>query len=85
MIVDDGWQTLDSKRGYAFTGDWKPERIPEMKRFVDAVHERGMKILLWYAMSLVGERSESGRSGRLAPRGAPRRCTTISIPSRPWC
>jgi alpha-galactosidase len=57
IIVDDGWQTLDSRRGYAFTGDWEPERIPAMREFVDAVHERGMKILLWYAMPLVGENS----------------------------
>jgi alpha-galactosidase len=58
IIVDDGWQTLDNRRGYAFTGDWRPERIPEMRDFVDHVHQRGMKVLLWYAMSLVGERSE---------------------------
>jgi len=58
IIVDDGWQTLDSRRGYAFTGDWEPERIPDMKGFVDAVHERQMKVLLWYAMSLVGEQAE---------------------------
>lgn len=59
IIVDDGWQTLDSQRGYAYTGDWKPERIPDMKGFVDAVHDRGQKVLLWYAMSLVGEQSEA--------------------------
>jgi hypothetical protein len=58
IIVDDGWQTLDSRRGYAFTGDWEPERIPAMVEFVDDVHERGMKILLWYAMPLVGENSK---------------------------
>jgi len=57
IIVDDGWQTLDSQRGYAFTGDWRPERIPGMEGFVDGVHERGMKVLLWYAMSLMGERA----------------------------
>jgi len=57
IIVDDGWQTLDSQRGYAFTGDWEPERIPEMREFVDGVHERGMKLLLWYSMPLVGENS----------------------------
>ena len=34
IIVDDGWQTLDTKRGYAYTGDWKPERMPDMKDFV---------------------------------------------------
>lgn len=57
IIVDDGWQTLDSRRGYAFTGDWEPERIPRMREFVEGVHDRGMKILLWYAMPLVGENS----------------------------
>ena len=57
IIIDDGWQTLDSQRGYAFTGDWEPVRIPDMREFVDGVHERGMKLLLWYSMPLVGENS----------------------------
>ncbi|NOR88547.1 MAG: alpha-galactosidase, partial [Bacteroidales bacterium] len=34
LIVDDGWQTMDNKRGYAYTGDWEPDRIPDMKGFV---------------------------------------------------
>jgi len=58
LIVDDGWQTLDSHRGYAYTGDWRPERIPAMRDFVDGVHARGMRILLWYALPFVGERSQ---------------------------
>jgi len=36
IIVDDGWQTLDSARGYAYTGDWQPERMPDMKGFGSA-------------------------------------------------
>jgi alpha-galactosidase len=59
VIVDDGWQTLDNQRGYRFTGDWKPERIPDMKGFVEAVHELGMKFMLWYSVPLVGEESEA--------------------------
>lgn len=59
VIVDDGWQTLDSQRGYAYTGDWKPVRIGDMKNFVDRVHGLGMKFLLWYSVSLVGEKSET--------------------------
>jgi len=58
IIIDDGWQTLDSNRGYAFAGDWEPERIPDMEGFVRAVHGRGMELLLWYAVPLVGERSK---------------------------
>ncbi len=57
VIIDDGWQTLDSGRGYAYTGDWRPERIPQMKRFVDAVHDLDMKFVLWYAMPFIGEKS----------------------------
>ncbi|MFH6602840.1 glycoside hydrolase family 36 protein [Maribacter algicola] len=59
IIVDDGWQTLDSNRGYAYTGDWEPERIPEMKEFVKAVHEIGMKFILWYGVPFVGEKSKA--------------------------
>lgn len=59
IIVDDGWQTLDSKRGYAYTGDWLPERIPDMKEFVEDIHGLGMKFLLWYSVPLVGEKSEA--------------------------
>ncbi len=59
IIVDDGWQTLDGNRGYAYTGDWKPERIPEMKEFVKAVHDLDMKFILWYAVPFVGEKSKA--------------------------
>ena len=59
VIIDDGWQTLDNQRGYRFTGDWKPERIPDMKGFVDSVHDLGMKFMLWYSVPLVGEESEN--------------------------
>ena len=59
IIIDDGWQTLDGNRGYAYTGDWEPERIPEMKEFVKAVHDLDMKFILWYAVPFVGEKSKA--------------------------
>ncbi|HXU80274.1 MAG TPA: glycoside hydrolase family 36 protein [Polyangia bacterium] len=58
IIVDDGWQTMDTGRGYAFTGDWKPERIPDMKGFVDGCHKLGVKVLLWYAVPFVGKNAQ---------------------------
>ena len=61
VIVDDGWQTLDSSRGYAFTGDWKPERIPEMKRFVDGIHALKQKFILWYSVPMAGEKSAAAK------------------------
>ncbi|MCD4730634.1 MAG: alpha-galactosidase [Bacteroidales bacterium] len=57
VIVDDGWQTMDNKRGYAYTGDWIPERIGNMKAFVDSLHAFDMKILLWYSLPFIGEKA----------------------------
>ncbi len=59
IIVDDGWQTMDDKRGYAFTGDWQPDRIPDMKGFVDQVHDLDMKFLLWYSVPFIGKNAEN--------------------------
>jgi len=59
VIVDDGWQTLESSRGYAFCGDWKPERLPEMRAHVARVHALGMKYILWYLVLFIGEKSEA--------------------------
>lgn len=59
VIIDDGWQTSDSSRGYAYTGDWKPERIPDMAGWVQRIHDQGMQALLWYALPFVGARAEN--------------------------
>ena len=59
IIVDDGWQTLDSRRGYAFTGDWQPERIPDMRGFIARCHDAGMKVMLWYAVPFMGRNAHS--------------------------
>lgn len=40
IIVDDGWQTQDTGRGYPFTGDWEPVRLGDVNRFVDALTNR---------------------------------------------
>lgn len=59
LIVDDGWQTMDDQRGYRFTGDWRPDRIGDMKSFVDRVHELDVKFLLWYSLPFIGENAEN--------------------------
>lgn len=61
VIVDDGWQTEDNSRGYAFCGDWKvsKKKIPDMKKFVDSVHDLGMKFVLWFSVPFVGFESEN--------------------------
>ncbi|MGN7360303.1 glycoside hydrolase family 36 protein [Paenibacillus sp. SAF-054] len=59
VIVDDGWQTDDNQRGYAYCGDWEvsPNRIAYMRGFVDRVHDLGMKFILWYSVPFVGRHS----------------------------
>lgn len=61
IIVDDGWQTLDNNRGYAFTGDWKPDRFPDMKGFVERIHALGQKAWLWYSVPMVGKNSQAAK------------------------
>lgn len=60
VIVDDGWQTDDSSRGYGYCGDWEvcKKKIPDMKAFVNAVHDLGMKFMLWYAVPFMGVHSK---------------------------
>lgn len=57
IIVDDGWQTADRARGYAFCGDWEPNTtaFPDISGHVARVRELGMAYLLWYAIPFVGK------------------------------
>lgn len=61
LIVDDGWQTDDNNRGYAFTGDWEvsKNRFPDMAAHVANVHDMGMKYMLWYSVPFVGKKSKN--------------------------
>jgi alpha-galactosidase len=61
VIVDDGWQTSNNDRGYAYCGDWEvfTEKIPDMAAHVARIHDLGMKFILWYALPFVGPRSKN--------------------------
>ncbi len=59
IILDDGWQTMDNNRGYDYTGDWQPDRFPDMKGFVERVHQTGMKFGLWYSVPFCGPKSKA--------------------------
>lgn len=60
IIVDDGWQTDDNSRGYAYCGDWEvcENKIPDMKEHVRNIHALGMKYILWYSVPFVGMKSK---------------------------
>ena len=61
LIVDDGWQTDDSSRGYAYCGDWEvsKQRFPDMKAHVKRVQSEGIKYMMWYSMPFIGEKSRN--------------------------
>ena len=61
IIVDDGWQTADNNRGYAYCGDWRvaPVRIKDMAAHVKRVQDMGMKYMVWYSVPFVGRYSDA--------------------------
>lgn len=60
VIVDDGWETDDNSRGYAYCGDWQvaEKKIGDMAELVRRVHAEGMKMMLWYSVPYIGIYSE---------------------------
>lgn len=61
VIVDDGWQTDDNNRGYAFCGDWEvcSKKFKNMHEHVKRVHEIGMKYMIWYSVPFMGFKSKA--------------------------
>jgi len=61
MILDDGWQKVESRSFYSATGDWMPveSRFSDMRRHVDAVHRTGLRYMLWLAVPFVGAESKA--------------------------
>ena len=59
VIIDDGWQTDDNNRGYAFCGDWEvcEKKMHNMKELVTEIHNIGMKVILWYSVPFMGVNS----------------------------
>jgi len=60
VIIDDGWQTEDNNRGYAFCGDWSvcENKIGDMATLIEEIHKIGQKVILWYSVPFVGLYSE---------------------------
>ena len=60
IIVDDGWQISKNGGGYVNCGDWEvsPDKIADIKAFSDAVHETGMKLMLWFSIPFLGKNSK---------------------------
>ena len=57
VIIDDGWQTKDNRRGYDYTGDWQPERLPNLSEIAQEIHQLDMKLMMWYSVPFCGPKS----------------------------
>jgi alpha-galactosidase len=61
VILDDGWQTDDNNRGYAYCGDWEvsKNRFLDFAHHVEKIHNLGMNYMIWYSVPFVGSSSNS--------------------------
>ena len=61
VILDDGWQTDNTWKGYSWCGDWRPalSKFPDMAAHVARVQELGMKYMVWYSVPYVGRNSDA--------------------------
>lgn len=60
VILDDGWQTEDNNKGYAFCGDWEiaQSKFPDFRGHVANVRELGMQYLVWFSVPFIGPKSQ---------------------------
>lgn len=61
IILDDGWQTVDSSRRYAYAGDWKiaQKKFPDMKHHIKKFQKEGINYLVWITLPYVGMKTEA--------------------------
>ena len=72
VILDDGWQTDDSNKGYDYCGDWEvaTSKFPDFKSHVAKVKAMDMRYMVWFSVPFVGEKSKAWErfSDRVLPK-----------------
>ncbi len=63
VIVDDGWMAPEHS-AYYYCGDWTPreDKFPDMAAHIKAVHEIGLKYMLWFSVPFLGTKSKAYES-----------------------
>ncbi|WP_056949978.1 glycoside hydrolase family 36 protein [Lacticaseibacillus nasuensis] len=83
IILDDGWQTDDNHRGYAYTGDWDvaKSKFPDFGKLVSELHENGIKLVVWFSVPYVGMASRRWQevTGRMLYELPEERCGVLDI------
>lgn len=61
LILDDGWQTIDNSRRYAYAGDWEVslDKFPDFSQHIKKVQELDMSYLVWLSLPYIGEKSQN--------------------------
>ena len=61
LIVDDGWQTGETARGYGSGGDWRPDprKVPDPAGFVARLAAADVDVLWWVGTPWIGHRSDA--------------------------
>ena len=61
VILDDGWQGPGDSTPMETNGDWIlcEEKFPNMKKFVESLHELGIKVMLWFPLSYLGRHTKA--------------------------
>lgn len=64
IILDDGWQTDDSQRRYAYAGDWQvsKNKFDRFQEHIGEVQSLGMKYLIWLSLPYIGIKSQRWES-----------------------
>ncbi|MCQ2385831.1 MAG: alpha-galactosidase [Clostridia bacterium] len=61
ILIDDGWQTEDNGKGYAYCGVWEvyTKKINNVRDLVSGIHGKGMKVVFWFSVPFVGKHSKA--------------------------
>lgn len=69
VIIDDGWQTEDNSRAYAYSGDYRPAKakVGEIASLTREIRNIGMKSMLWFSLAFYGDHAkDTEKYGQMA-------------------